>query len=152
MSAIFSSRRFAIVVTALLAFAFPALAGHPRPFKGWAFEALTGPPVPVEGGFLLSADGAGEATHLGPFTRHADVFLHDDGTGHIEGEVVFIADNGHELYAHLDGTFVPGGPVFGSYTFHGGTGRFADASGSADFSGTNDGVSAAITFVGKIQY
>lgn len=148
MNPIFSSRRFAIVVTALLTFTFPALAGHPRPFKGWAYEALTGPPLPVVGGFLLSADGAGEATHLGTFTRHADVFLHDDGT--MEGEVVFTADNGHELYAHLDGVF--GGTVSGRYTFQGGTGRFTDASGFADFTGTSDGASAAISFVGKIQY
>jgi hypothetical protein len=148
MNPIFFSRRFAIVVTALLTFALPAFAGHPRPFKGWSYEALSATPVEVGDDLFLVTDGAGRATHLGEFTRHTEVFLHPDNT--IEGDVTFTTDDGYELYAHLEG--VLGATVTGHYTFQGGTGRFTDASGFADFAGTSDGVSAAVSIVGKIQY
>src|SRR5262249_32645233 len=104
-----------------------------------------------EDGIHLVADGVGEATHLGYFTRHAEVVLHDDGT--FDGEVVFTAANGDELRAELVGSLGPGG-LAGVYTFTatGSTGRFADVSGSANFAGPFDGMNAVLSIDGKIEY
>jgi hypothetical protein len=128
----------------------PAAADHPRPFRGWADEVVTSA-VLVEGGILVTTTGAGEATHLGRFTREATVLIHPDGT--FEGTVVFTAANGDQLGADLEGGPTSLTTQAGTYTFSGGTGRFSDASGAAGFqAATADGIHIALTFEGTIDY
>jgi hypothetical protein len=154
MNLMLSLRRCAVVITVLSGFPFPALAGESRPFKGLAHESLSAQPVPVDDGLFLIADGAGRATHVGSFTRHAEVVLHDDGT--FDGEVFFTAANGDVLRAALTGSLGQDGLLAGVYTFTGAgtgsTGRFADASGSATFTGPFDGINAVLSIDGKIKY
>ena len=144
-------RRFAVVITILSGFAFAATAGVPRPFKGLAQESLTAPPVLIGDDLFVVTDGAGRATHLGDFTRHAEVFLHQDGT--FDGDVFFTAANGDVLRADLTGSLGPDGLV-GVYTFTatGSTGRFADVTGSANFTGPFDGINAVLSIDGWIEY
>ena len=148
MKASFSLRRFSLVITALLGSALPAAADESLPMKGWAKESIIDQ-QPRMDGLLITADGAGEATHLGYFTRRAVVLLRPDLT--FKGCVTFKAANGDKLHADLDGALA-GGTLVGSYTFTGGSGRFEDASGSADFTGTFDGMNAEIIFLGTISY
>jgi len=131
------------------ALVLPALAGDGRPFKGHATETVIGA-EPTPDGLLVTTVGAGLATHLGRFTREASVTIHDDGT--FDGTVTFTAANGDRLVADLEGMATP--PTLqGTYTFTGGTGRFANASGVAAFEGvTADGIHVALTFEGTIQY
>jgi hypothetical protein len=134
----------------MVALALPAAADEELPFLGWGDEMVTGVEL-VPDGIQLTADGAGEATHLGRFTRHAVAVVHGDGT--FMGTVTFIAANGDRLYADIDGAFTSATTIEGTYTFTGGTGRFEDASGDADFEAvTSDGIHIAVTFEGTIQY
>ena len=141
-----------MALTAIVGLALPALGDHKRPFRGHADEMIIDA-RPVADVILVTATGTGEATHLGRFTRLGNVVIHlVDGS--VEGTVVFTAANGDQLFAAIEG-----GPrdspssVGGTYTFTGGTGRFSDASGVADFEGVNtDGVHIAATFEGTIQY
>jgi hypothetical protein len=149
MNAFSSLRRFALVITALLGSALPVAADESLPMKGWAKESITDS-QPNEDGVLLTAEGAGEATYLGYFTRRAVALLRPDFT--LKGRVTFTAANGDKLCADLDGGFTTATKIEGTYTFTGGTGRFADASGSADFTAIFDGGSAELTFKGTISY
>src|SRR5688572_18562843 len=74
-------------LAALLGLGFPTAAGDWLPFKGSASETITG----GNGVNFFITDGAGVATHLGNFTRHAVVTL--DG-GAASGTVVVTAANG----------------------------------------------------------
>src|SRR4051794_33492678 len=76
---------------AILGHAGTASAGGWRPFKGHAYEVLIGA-VPTPDGPVLSTIGAGQATHLGRFTREASGLLHANGI--VEGTVTFFAANG----------------------------------------------------------
>jgi hypothetical protein len=145
--------RTASLVVALMVvvgLASPAAADDPLPFRGRAVEVVTSA-VPVEGGILVTTTGAGEATHLGRFTREATVLIHPDGT--FEGTVVFTAANGDQLGADLEGGPTSLTTQAGTYTFSGGTGRFSDATGEADFTAvTSDGIHVALTFEGAIEF
>jgi len=132
-------------LAALLGLGFPTAAGESLPFKGSASETITD-----QVGNVITTDGAGVATHLGNFTRHAVVTL--DG-GSVIGTVVFTAANGDELWLDLAGGFTSATTVGGVYTITGGTGRFTGASGSADFSAAFTGpATLSLTFEGTIQY
>ena len=66
---------------------------------------------------------------------------------------MFIAANGDRLCADVDGGFNSPTTLIGRYTFTGGTGRFATASGTVDFMGVStDGLHLALTFAGTIAY
>jgi hypothetical protein len=143
---------FAVVITIFSGFAAAAAAGKPRPLKGWAFESLSAPPVLIGVDVFLVADGGGQLTHLGNFTRHAEVLLHPDDS--FDGEVFFTAANGDVLRADLHGNLGSDGLLTGFYTFtaEGSTGRFADVIGSAHFTGPFDGSSAFLSIDGEIEY
>ena len=102
------------------------------PFKGGADGEITGV-TPGESGVLMTATAVGNATHLGKFTREENLLLNPN-TGAFTGAVTFTAADGSQLTATLEGQFTSAATAVGTYTFTGGTGRFADASGSADFS------------------
>ena len=94
---------------------------------------------------------AGNATHLGSFTRTE--FLFSGPGGAISGSVVFTAANGDELWADFTGSFTSPTTAEGTYTFTGGTGRFGGATGTADFEAiTPDGVHVVASFEGSISY
>jgi hypothetical protein len=99
----------------------------------------------------LVVEYTGTATHLGAYTREEHLFLNPDGT--FTGTIVFTAANGDELWVDFAGGFVSPTTAVGTYAFTGGTGRFADATGTATFDAdTPDGVNVAVTFAGAIRY
>jgi hypothetical protein len=145
----FSPRRAvaALVAVAIVGFTHGASAKEPVPFKGVADAVVTGA-EPGPDGLYLTLTATGEAAQLGEFTRVEHIVIRGDGT--IEGTVVFVAANGDRLYADIDGFAVPTGAI-GTYTFAGGTGRFASATGTAAFEAdTTDEI--LVTFAGTIAY
>jgi hypothetical protein len=134
-----------LAVAVFLGTCFAAAAGETRPFHGSGYEQITGV---NETGNVLTTDGEGVATHLGHYTRHLVVTINEDLS--LDGHLVITAANGDKLCIHLTGSFIT---LSGTYTIIGGTGRFADASGSADFSATFIAADTAVfTFDGTISY
>ena len=132
-----------LAFAALLGIGFPTAADDSLPFHGSGYEKITG-----GGGNVLITDGEGVATHLGHFTRHLVVTINEDGS--LDGHLVISAANGDKLCIHLTGSFVT---LTGVYTITGGTGRFTNASGSAEFSATFVAADTAVfTFDGTISY
>jgi polyvinyl alcohol dehydrogenase (cytochrome) len=88
--------------------------------------------VDANGGFVAH----GVATHLGAFTHFGTLAFaptDDPAVFTISGTTVYEAANGDRLYASLTGTLnVQTGVGSGTDTWVGGTGRFADAHGTAD--------------------
>lgn len=119
------------------------------PMKGSGHGQVTGMgPGPTPGTVSLTATGSGEATHLGRFTREESITL-DPATGAVSGSITFTAADGSELYCDFSGNLAAGG---GTYTWTGGTGRFADASGSAGFTvAQSDPVNFSFAFAGTID-
>ena len=128
------------------AFSPAVRAGTGRPMSGSAEGAITGAPAPG----VLTVDTAGTATHLGNFTRHETITFTSATT--FVGELAFVAANGDELDADFSGEFDGPGHAVGTYTFTGGTGRFSDATGTATFAASTDGVNVSVTFTGTIDY
>lgn len=157
MNRLLSFRQIALAGVALtfLGIALPASADQPVPFRGYADVVVTEvvplPPLPPTR-LQLTADGTGEATHLGRYTRTETVVL-NLGNGTLAGTVTFTAANDDLLYADASGYFISPTTAVGTYTFTGGTGRFQNASGVVYFEAvTSDLVNVAVTFAGTIQY
>jgi hypothetical protein len=103
------------------------------PLKG-SFKALetSQPDLPI---IHVTATGSGEATQLGRFTVSYQVDVNVQtgaGTG-LSAE--FVAANGDSLFAEGTGQASPSGTpgtvnIIENYTITGGTGRFANASGT----------------------
>jgi hypothetical protein len=140
---------------ALAAFAFAVApycvwAQESVPFKGSAAGAIVSA-TPGPGGLLATILASGLATQLGQFTREESVLL-NPATGTIAGTLTFIAANGDQLSAVVAGQFTSPETVVGTYTFTGGTGRFKNALGAADFSlATPDGVHFTVEFDGSVS-
>jgi hypothetical protein len=106
----------------------------------------------------VTRDGTGTATYLGKFTEHITLQVNIP-TSHATGAATFTAANGDTLTATVDGqgtpTTTPGVvSIVEVYTITGGTGRFADATGSFTLESTLDqttGVSTG-TFSGAIDH
>jgi ELWxxDGT repeat protein len=125
----------------------PAVGGHLRPFKGVAAGTVAG--IDPSGAIVIASTG--NATHLGDFTRTEYVFFGPGGA--ISGTAVFTAANGDQLWADFSGAFTSPTTLEGTYTFTGGTGRFSDATGTANFEAiTLDGIHVAVSFEGSISY
>jgi hypothetical protein len=140
-----------MALTAIMGLALPALGDDGRPFRGHYVHDGTG-------------TGSGQATHLGRFTQEAMVVVETDGS--VAGTEVFTAANGDQLFMDIVGfptvecepapTEVI--PICGTFTVTGGTGRFSDASGDAQFMGVitiideSSPPHIAVTFAGTIQY
>jgi hypothetical protein len=108
--------------------------GHTQrsvPFKGTLDGTVTLTPLepPLANVFI---DAVGNATHLGRF--HVEIpHLVSFATATGEGTYTFTAANGDVLRAHFTGVADTSGPIFfivEHATITGGTGRFADATGS----------------------
>jgi hypothetical protein len=118
----------------MLGLAGPAAAGEQVPFKG-RFEAVVTMMTPLQPPFVfLLVEGTGNATHLGRFTLTSPV-VGDTSTQAATGTYEFTAANGDTLTADFTGQATPT-PIPGvlfivdTATITGGTGRFADATGS----------------------
>lgn len=120
----------ALFLTAALA--GPVAAKKETPFRGTlqAIEthAVQFPTLFVDG------TGAGKATHLGKFTMTYDTDV-NLLTGMGIGSIEFIAANGDSVFADIVGQSSPTGTphvvsIVEDATITGGTGHFADATGS----------------------
>jgi len=130
--------------------ALPTWAGDQVPFKGRGEGTVTNA-VPDPGGVVLTVLVQGNSTSLGRFSREETV-LFDPNTGSLTGLVVFTAANGDELFATVEGGFISASTATGTYTFTGGTGRFANATGSAEFVVSSpDGIHVSVKFKGTLS-
>ena len=144
------------ILTLLLAAVTLTVAAHPAradgqvPFQGRAEGAITGV-SPDPAGVVLTVLANGYATQLGQFSRE-ETILFDPGTGELTGLIVFTAANGDQLFGLVAGGFTSPTTATGAYTFTGGTGRFANASGRADFVlSTSDGIHFSVKFEGTLS-
>jgi hypothetical protein len=139
-----------LMIIAIVALALPARAGQQVPFKGYADDMATSFEPTPDGGFHLTNAATGKATHLGRFTRVGSGDIHPDGT--LEATLVWTAANGDQLFSDVEVTSLTATTITGTYIFTGGTGRFKNASGAADFVGiTSDGIHYAVLFSGTIS-
>lgn len=135
---------------ALLSFITLTTPAKEVPMKGGGSGLITSL-TPGPNGVAITASGAGEATHLGKFTREENILLNPT-TGALTGSIVFIAADGSELYCDLAGAFTGANTAAGTYTFTGGTGRFEGASGVAYFSIVqSDPANFTFVFAGTID-
>lgn len=110
-----------------------ASAGHATPFKGTLEGTYTlAFPSPLI--LLVEGTGTGHATQLGQFTFDYDETV-NLSTGVGTGTYEFTAANGDKLTAHWTGAGFPTDDptvlrIVENATINGGTGRFANASGS----------------------
>ena len=104
-----------------------AVAGSDLPFKG-EFSATE-----TVAGALHHLTGEGEATHLGRFTITASFNVTPPPHASATGTTTWMASNGDQLLTSTTGTAViafPTATITETHTIIGGTGRFADASGT----------------------
>ena len=127
----------AVANTSLWSAASPAVAADKLvPFKGTlhATEEIVSTPGSPPVSFVADGSGGGIATHLGLFTLTWEfTVIIANGTG--SGPVHFIAANGDELFTTAAGTSEPTSTpgvfhIMEVQTITGGTGRFANATGS----------------------
>lgn len=142
----------ATVFFSLLGVALPQVAcadqgGQLRPFRGTAEGVVTEIVSPTD--WII--DYVGDATHLGKFSRREWITFNADGT--FQGNMTFVAADGDELDLVFSGFFVSPNDAVGTYTFTGGSGRFEDAAGTADFYAyTPDFLNVSVDFEGSISY
>jgi hypothetical protein len=119
-----------LTALALLALAYPAMAGDQVPYKGEEVGAVT------KGAFQFpfaqeSTVAEGEATHIGHYTLTGD-FVVDVRFGTATGVFTLTAANGDMLFLDMEGHAVPTDltKTVVKFTVAGGTGRFEGATGS----------------------
>ena len=122
-----------VVALSGTALATPAKAGKKElPFKGTLQSVETyvvTPPI-----MAVTANGSGNATHLGQYAISYEVEVNLETLLGV-GSAQLVAGNGDILYANISGQATPTetADVFNVvevFTITGGTGRFANASGS----------------------
>lgn len=160
----------ALTALLLVGFAAPSSAASAVPIKGTVMGG-GGPDVTAPGCegaiWRFNGYGTGQMSHLGGVEYEFTHCTYPDLTADL-GTFEFIAANGDELVMSYEGAFevVGAGEGFtgeGSWTATGGTGRFANASGSGSWEvvgdvpggdalfGLPDGY-MEFTFDGKIAY
>ena len=147
-----TSRILTLLLAAMtLACAVPAAwAKDQVPFQGSADGAIANA-SPDPGGVVLTVLAEGNATHLGRFSREETV-LFNPVTGTLTGLVVYTAASGGQLFGTVVGGFISPTAATGTYTFTGGTGRFANATGGAAFViSTPDGIHFSVEFKGTLS-
>ena len=125
------------------------------PFKGTVSAVETGTVVfPTR---FLVREGTGTATYLGRYTEHITMVINIP-TLSATGAATFTAANGDTLTATIAGQATRTSPttlsIVENYTITGGTGRFADATGSFALQSTLDQLTGASsgTFSGTIDH
>jgi len=145
----------AATAVSLASIAASAVAAE-TPFKGTVNADETVVPSPPTAS--LTRDGTGTATYLGRYTEHIVMTIHLP-TLSSTGTATFTAANGDTLTATVLGqatpTTTPGVlSIVEVYTITGGTGRFADATGTFTLHSTVNqatGLSSG-TFSGAIDH
>jgi hypothetical protein len=124
------SALFSLIIASALA--APSLAGDTVPLKGQGSFTPTGQTVdPSTGNFIISANVAGNLSHLGQFTGTATQVSFAPDYVSFTVDLILVAANGDQLFATFDGMFVDTqGDSVGTFEITGGTGRFAGASGT----------------------
>jgi len=118
-----------------------ASGGSALPFSG-TLQATDGSTLPFSGtlqatetvdGGLNRLHGTGEATHLGRFTLLSEFTVIPPPVSTASGTATWTAANGDEIFTTVAGqalvTF-PTAAIVETHTITGGTGRFAEASGT----------------------
>ena len=122
-----------VVVLALCGLPAPAAAADQVPFTATGTAVITGVTHLPGGLTQLDASVSGTATHLGnvtgPLTRI------QDHQGNFGSTAVFVGANGDSVFLTISGQFERSGgkcvlTSTGTYTVTGGTGAFANATGS----------------------
>ena len=149
MNRFFSRRPFALVLAAIsvLALSAPAQAEE----RAYVLRGTAQ--------FVNANDfvGAGIATHLGRYTEVGSASFSptaDPTVFQIDAWVILTAANGDQLYELVNGylNFLTG-TITATVTFVGGTGRFADATGSANLTGQLlPGGAVSVAVEGTIDY
>jgi len=142
-------------VSVLLASVAVSAVAAETPFKGTVSAVETGQTVfPIR---TITREGTGTATYLGRYTEHVTAQI-NVLTMSLTGAATFAAANGDTLSASVVGQATRIGPTTLSivevYTITGGTGRFADATGTFTLESTVEqttGVSSG-TFSGAIDH
>ncbi len=142
-------------VSVLLASVAVSAVAAETPFKGTVSAVETGQTVfPIR---TITREGTGTATYLGRYTEHVTAQI-NVLTMSSTGAATFTAANGDTLSASVVGQATRIGPTTLSivevYTITGGTGRFADATGSFTLESTVDQTTGASsgTFSGAIDH
>jgi hypothetical protein len=152
----FTIIRTLMLTLLLLLGAFPTFAVE-RPFalKGAGVATL----ITDGEGHLIGATptGSGTATHLGQWTVAGNVQYIPDQNGvlHSSGNATLTAADGDKLQITIEGILDPVAAMDqGIFHFVGGTGRFAGASGDANFVVSINPLTGGfdLTVVGKIDY
>jgi hypothetical protein len=148
--------RTLMLIPFLLLATIPASAVE-RPFalRGTGVVTL----VTDDAGHLIGAipTGSGTATHLGQWTVSGTVHYTPDANGVLRssGEASLIAADGDKLNFQIDGILDPVAAVDqGVFRWVGGTGKFAEATGEANFVVAISPITGGfeLTLVGKINY
>ena len=102
-------------------------AGDHVPFKGQGSFTETGETVdPATGNVIITAEIAGEFSHLGETTGTATEILFAPDFIFSTIEVTVVAANGDELFVDVEAHFIDSaGDAVGTFSITGGTGRFA---------------------------
>jgi hypothetical protein len=149
MNGFFSLRPACILMVAVSALALPDRASaQERPHFSRGTAQFVSPNDFV---------GTGNATHLGQYSEVGYVTFsptNDPNVVQIDGWAIYTAANGDELHAivsgQLDGKT---GAITATVTYVGGTGRFADATGSASLAGQLlPGGAVSVAVAGTIDY
>jgi hypothetical protein len=127
----FKTMVLALAVGTMMSVSLVQMAFASVPFKGDGLGQITSVQPGPNGGDQYTAIASGQATHLGDYTREENLLVI---AGILSGDVTFTAANGDVLTADISGAFTSPTTAAGTYTFTGGTGRFADATGTAFFS------------------
>jgi len=140
-----------------------ATAATTLPFKSDITAQASFAETPVPGVFTVTTSGVGHASHLGKVTFSTTETLDFVSTmGALvvqDGRMVMVAANGDELRWAYEGTGSPPdedgvSALTGTFLVTGGTGRFADATGSGTFEGTGNAVTgvAIVSYRGTISH
>ena len=141
--------KLGVVVLCMLVLMTGQMLGDTAPMRGSGAGQITGV-TPGPNGVEITAVGHGNATQLGRFSRSETILL-NPSTGTFTGTITFVAANRDELYCTFEGAFTSQTTASGVYTFTGGTGRFKNASGQADFNiSQSDQVNFTFNFRGLI--
>lgn len=138
---------FVLVVASILALPQQASAGE-RPHRSAGTAQFVGP-----GEFV----GSGRATHLGNYEEVGIAVFSptsDPTVLQVDASATYTTSNGDQLNAifvgELDGLT---GVISATVTYVGGTGRFANATGTANLTGQiGSGGTISVTVIGTIDY